>query len=71
MSFLLLLFVFYLINAIAANKTFTTYHEKIFFLSYFPLVSHRKIPGFPVSTETYRIKKMKNKSSISFLDYTK
>lgn len=35
MSFLLLLFVFHLINAIAANKTFTTYHDKIFFLSYF------------------------------------
>lgn len=32
---LLLLFVFYLINAIAANKTFTIYHEKVFFLSYF------------------------------------
>jgi len=35
MSFLLLLFASHLINAIAANKIFTMYHEKIFFLSYF------------------------------------
>lgn len=40
--------------------------KKSFSFHIFPQANHRKIHGFPVSTETYRIKKTENKTSISF-----
>lgn len=66
MPFLLLLFVFYLISAIAANKTFTTYNEKIFFLPYFSTSKSQKKSWLSCLNINLQNKEMKNKTSTSF-----